>query len=144
VSVANPLELLVMLSEAVMDRTFEIAESMANRRERLGKQMNVEKLTCPECETRQLQLIAYLDEPAKWKCRRCRHIFIKELISMDWVEFTTESQPPERGLYLRTNGTVVETLWFDFDGTGGWWENDEGSLICGTTHWAVLPAPPAT
>ena len=63
---------------------------------------------------------------------------------MDWIEFTTESQPPERRLYLRTNGIIVETLWFNFDGTGGWWENDEGLLISGTTHWAALPAPPAT
>jgi transposase-like protein len=53
--------------------------SYVDRRELLGREMNKQKLSCPKCETRQIQLIGYMDEPAKWKCRHCRHVFTKEL-----------------------------------------------------------------
>ena len=46
------------------------------RREELGKRMNEQKLECPECNTRQVQLVGYIDiYPAQWKCRRCKHNF---------------------------------------------------------------------
>ena len=46
------------------------------RREDLGKRMNLLKLCCPVCETRQVQLIKYIDTyPAQWKCRHCKHTF---------------------------------------------------------------------
>ncbi|QXN60167.1 hypothetical protein KUA24_100 [Vibrio phage HNL01] len=50
----------------------------AKRREFLGELMNTEKLECPACKTRQVQLIGYIDiTPAKWKCRTqgCRTVF---------------------------------------------------------------------
>ena len=70
-----------LLAHATRQSVFfnEIA-GLADRRERLCKQMNIEKLKCRDCGTRQLQLVAYLNEPARWKCRRCRHVFTKELI----------------------------------------------------------------
>lgn len=30
---------------------------------------------CPECNTDQVQLIAGMEKPAQWKCRRCKHKF---------------------------------------------------------------------
>ena len=46
------------------------------RREQLGKRMNEQKLECPECNTRQVQLIGYIETyPAQWKCRKCKHKF---------------------------------------------------------------------
>lgn len=46
------------------------------RREELGKGMNEQKLECPECGTRQVQLVGYIDiYPAQWKCRHCKHNF---------------------------------------------------------------------
>ena len=50
--------------------------ALANRRDLLGKRMNQQKLECSECNTRQVQLIGYIDiNPAKWKCRKCKHVF---------------------------------------------------------------------
>ncbi|CAH9016554.1 putative thioredoxin [Vibrio phage 193E37-1] len=38
--------------------------------------MNENKLKCPECDTRQVQLVGYIDiTPAQWKCRKCKHKF---------------------------------------------------------------------
>lgn len=48
----------------------------SKRRELLGKRMNQQKLCCPECNTRQVQLVGYIsDYPAKWKCRHCKYKF---------------------------------------------------------------------
>lgn len=47
-----------------------------SRRESLGKLMNEQKLECPSCHTRQVQLVDYIDtKPAQWKCRHCKHNF---------------------------------------------------------------------
>jgi hypothetical protein len=61
---------------------------------------------------------------------------------MEWNEYTTENMPTCSGEYLRTNGSIVESLHFVKYGDDGWWENDEGSIIDGTTHWMDLPSPP--
>ena len=64
---------------------------------------------------------------------------------IDWQEYTAGSYPPESGWYLRWNENLcdVETLFYvEGKGDDKWWENDEGSLITGTTHWAELPAGP--
>lgn len=46
------------------------------RREELGKRMNEQQLECPECCTRQVQLVGYINiKPAQWKCRHCKHNF---------------------------------------------------------------------
>lgn len=46
------------------------------RRIMLGKRMNQQKLECPECKTRQVQLVGYIDiVPAQWRCRHCKHCF---------------------------------------------------------------------
>tara|TARA_R110002012_G_C11356886_1_gene580330 strand:+ start:346 stop:636 length:291 start_codon:yes stop_codon:yes gene_type:complete len=51
----------------------------ANRRETLGERMNKQKLECPECGTRQVQLVSYIDTyPAQWKCRHCKEEFVWE------------------------------------------------------------------
>lgn len=48
----------------------------ADRREWLGKEMNRQKLCCPECGDRQIQLLAYIQtEIADWRCRCCGHRF---------------------------------------------------------------------
>ncbi len=48
----------------------------AQRREHLGNMMNKHNLSCPECGTRQVQLIGYINtSPAQWKCRHCKHKF---------------------------------------------------------------------
>ena len=48
----------------------------ADRRNLLGKLMNQQKLECPECGTRQVQLIGYINvTPAVWRCRHCKHSF---------------------------------------------------------------------
>lgn len=44
------------------------------RREFLSKNMPV----CPDCTTRQVQLIDYRNKPAKWKCRHCQKVFTFE------------------------------------------------------------------
>ncbi len=50
--------------------------ALGDRRELLGKRMNKQKLECPECGTRQVQLVGYLNiKPAEWKCRHCKHEF---------------------------------------------------------------------
>lgn len=50
----------------------EEALRRAERREYLGKEMNRQKMCCPMCETRQIQLLAYIEhKPANWKCRKC-------------------------------------------------------------------------
>ncbi|AUR89039.1 hypothetical protein NVP1121O_011 [Vibrio phage 1.121.O._10N.286.46.C4] len=49
---------------------------LSQRRELLGVRMNYQKLSCPECDTRQVQLIGYINiVPAVWKCRGCKHEF---------------------------------------------------------------------
>lgn len=46
------------------------------RRIELGKRMNSQELECPECSTRQVQLVGYMGIiPEKWKCRHCKHCF---------------------------------------------------------------------
>ncbi len=51
-------------------------EVHTNRRIELGKRMNAQKLECPECGTRQVQLVGYMSIiPAKWRCRYCKHRF---------------------------------------------------------------------
>ncbi len=48
----------------------------ADRKKLLGERMNDQKLECPECHTRQVQLVDYIDViPAQWKCRHCKHKF---------------------------------------------------------------------
>lgn len=48
----------------------------ADRRVLLGKRMNEQGLECPECHTRQVQLVGYMDiKPAQWRCRHCKHKF---------------------------------------------------------------------
>ena len=60
-----------------------------------------------------------------------------------WIEYNTSSRPDSSGLYLRTNGVIVESLQYVAQGLfDGWWENDEGCLVDGTTHWAYLPELP--
>lgn len=50
------------------------------RREALGKMMNEHKLSCPECKTRQVQLVGYINiHPAQWKCRHCKYEFSWEV-----------------------------------------------------------------
>lgn len=54
--------------------TLEAALAYADRRERLIR-------TAPKCEacgSEQVQLIAYINTPATWKCRKCRMRFVKE------------------------------------------------------------------
>ncbi|BAV80908.1 hypothetical protein [Vibrio phage RYC] len=47
-----------------------------NRRDLLGRRMNEQKLECPSCGTRQVQLVSYINTtPALWKCRKCREQF---------------------------------------------------------------------
>ena len=49
------------------------------RRIELGKRMNAQKLCCPECKTRQVQLVGYINiKPAEWRCRHCKHEFTWE------------------------------------------------------------------
>lgn len=62
------------LGEAIHEAT-----KLADRREALGKAMNTQKLRCPKCDTRQLQLLYHIDRPAKWRCRHCKHTFIDDL-----------------------------------------------------------------
>ena len=48
----------------------------SERRLILSKRMNEQKLKCPECDTRQVQLIGYINiSPAQWRCRHCKHKF---------------------------------------------------------------------
>lgn len=47
----------------------------AERRDLLGRRMNDQKLQCPECGTRQVQLMSYSEVPAQWRCRHCKHGF---------------------------------------------------------------------
>lgn len=55
---------------------WERVKGYADRREELGRKMNTLGLACPECNTRQVQLVAYMDiKPAQWKCRHCKHKF---------------------------------------------------------------------
>lgn len=61
--------------------------------------------------------------------------------TIEWIDIA-EKRPPENGLYLRTSGAIVETLYFVSDDGGWWWENDEGSLVINTTYWANLPKFP--
>ena len=63
---------------------------------------------------------------------------------IDWTEYTTESYPAKSGLYMRANEVgYVESLWYMAEKNSlGNWENDEGTMITGTTHWAELPAGP--
>ena len=59
---------------------FKDAMDQSNRREYLGKMMNEHKLSCPECKTRQVQLVGYINiHPAQWKCRHCKHEFSWEV-----------------------------------------------------------------
>ena len=68
---------------------------------------------------------------------------LREIIMIEWIECTTESRPGMSGEYLRYNGKIVESChYIRGHGDDGWWENDEGCLIAGTTHWAELPAGP--
>lgn len=76
-------ELRIMFIEggySALDKLIPLEEEWINnaidRREGLGKRMNEQKLECPECKTRQVQLIGYLNiKPAEWRCRRCRYHF---------------------------------------------------------------------
>lgn len=63
-----------LIDKACMSQNDMIAA--ADRRDLLGKRMNQQQLTCPECDRPQLQLIGYIDiVPAQWKCRLCKHKF---------------------------------------------------------------------
>lgn len=33
---------------------------------------------CPKCHDVQVQVTAYVDQPAQWKCRKCKHRFEHE------------------------------------------------------------------
>ncbi|QZI87141.1 hypothetical protein MYOV085v1_p0122 [Vibrio phage 355E48.1] len=72
-------ELIKALQEAPdygIGELFEDSWLDTVRREQLGKRMNEQKLECPECNTRQVQLIGYMETyPAQWKCRKCKHKF---------------------------------------------------------------------
>lgn len=58
---------------------FKDAMDQSKRRECLGKMMNEHKLSCPECKTRQVQLVGYINiHPAQWKCRHCKEEFVWE------------------------------------------------------------------
>ena len=35
---------------------------------------------CPKCGTKQVQCTEYLNTPAQWKCRECKHRFEYEYI----------------------------------------------------------------
>ena len=35
---------------------------------------------CPKCEAKQVQCTEYLNTPAQWKCRECKHRFEYEYI----------------------------------------------------------------
>ena len=63
-----------------------------------------------------------------------------------WIEYTTANYPAKSGLYMRANKSgLVESCWYvAAKGSCGCWENDEGCLIVKTSHWAELPAPPAS
>ena len=57
----------------------ENALKHADRRELLGREMNRQKLCCPACGNRQVQLLAYINtKPANWKCRGCGKKFVWE------------------------------------------------------------------
>ncbi len=67
--------------EAALSVDFDLDElfMVADRRVELGKRMNKQKLSCPTCQARQIQLIGYMDVvPAKWKCRKCKCEFLWE------------------------------------------------------------------
>lgn len=55
------------------DYLWDMVKGYADRRDELAKKMNLFKLTCPECSTRQIQLVGYMD--IKRKCRSCKHKF---------------------------------------------------------------------
>ena len=63
---------------------------------------------------------------------------------LKWIEYTTVSFPVTSGLYMRANKSgLVESCWYVHEKGGcGWWENDEGCLIVGTTHYSELPEGP--
>ena len=65
-----------MLDKEEAYQLFDALWEGTDRREQLGKRMNEQKLECPECNTRQVQLIGYIETyPAQWKCRKCKHKF---------------------------------------------------------------------
>ena len=50
--------------------------SYGDRCKELGMRMNQQKLQCPKCSTRQVQLVGYINiKPAQWRCRQCKHNF---------------------------------------------------------------------
>ena len=58
------------------EEVFKGVSVSTERRYELGKRMNSQKKECPNCGTRQIQLIGYIDIiPAQWKCRKCKHKF---------------------------------------------------------------------
>ena len=63
---------------------------------------------------------------------------------LKWIEYTAVSFPATSGLYMRANKSgLVESCWYVHEKGGcGWWENDEGCLIVGTTHYSELPDGP--
>lgn len=72
---------------------WEKVESYCSRREDLGRRMNRLKLECPECNTRQVQLVKYMDTyPAQWKCRHCKHKFEWEGDGYDHNKLFNESK----------------------------------------------------
>lgn len=58
-------------AENTVNEFWNTAVQYAKRREFLGKFMPL----CPECRTEQVQLVAYIDVAAQWKCRICKHRF---------------------------------------------------------------------
>ncbi|AUR84673.1 hypothetical protein NVP1063O_006 [Vibrio phage 1.063.O._10N.261.45.C7] len=74
-SVLNDTEKMKNIIDKACDSQMQMFE-WADRRESLGKRMNEQQLECPECCTRQVQLVGYIDiKPAQWKCRHCKHKF---------------------------------------------------------------------
>ena len=70
-------EELAELDKLIFDEKFkEDLRKTHDRRVELGKRMNSQKLCCPECKTRQVQLVGYIDIiPAEWRCRHCKYEF---------------------------------------------------------------------
>ena len=77
--VLQDVELMNEIIDKSCNSQIKMIES-ADRRGYLGELMNKHKLECPECKTRQVQLIGYIDIfPAQWKCRRCKNKFEWEI-----------------------------------------------------------------
>lgn len=57
-------------------KTAKAVHAFLERRKRLCSK----PMICPNCKSRQVQLVEYLHPPARWKCRSCKFKFVYEPI----------------------------------------------------------------